>query len=579
MPLVSFAEESANRPSGGVVIDCRHTRYHVVRAAARMVNWTVYDSDAEVRIPASFHGVSLKTQGPACTPPHAPQVLWVDKSAVSSRVAESDCYQRLNHYAEMQVIARKALLFRRLMQLSRLLTADGARPERRGCCAAVSLVKDDQSTLERFFALSVPPSFSSLTDLSRLEAFRRELMDQADPSSAPRPPFFIIKPNGACEGKGIRLTTTPEEDLTEEERSDKKRECIVQLYVDRPLLMGGKKFDLRLYVLLVTVVPPQQSQRLTDALTASPDISSLPKPARIERCSNVTEVPRDVQGVELYVHREGLVRVCAEPYAAPTEANRRDARRHLTNYAVNKKSSSYVPAARDDSADSRGGVCDSSRQSKEPADWEESNKQSLAALASFIESLRAPGGWPRVQRSLDECITLTVLSGVEVLRRALIGAGGARGYRADGRSCFELLGFDVMLRGEDLRPVLMEVNHSPSLFCDTAFDFAVKSAVLRDAFRLLETHIPPWEQHGGNPRRYKACMEGVGKARMAQHANMLVRGAAAEPFGFRRLLPHYSASCRTDGTEATGDVEAMNDWLPAERASQQRMVELSKQLP
>ncbi|GET90283.1 hypothetical protein, conserved [Leishmania tarentolae] len=565
--------------SGGVVIDCRSTRYHVVRAAARMVGWTLYDTDAEEHVPPIFHGVSLKSSGRAALPPHAPQVLWVDKSVLSFRVEGLACYQRLNHYSAMNVIARKALLFRRLMHLARLQAADGACSQRRDRHVVLSCADGAESTLGRFFALAVPASFSSLTDLARLAAFRRELLEHAGPSSESSPVFFIIKPNTGCEGRGIRLTTSPEQDLTEEERRDKKRECIVQLYVDRPLLMGGKKFDLRLYVLLVAIVPPQQPHRSIARPAASPDEQTVFKSTVSDSCSSLTEVPCGVQGVELYVHREGLVRVCAETYAAPTEGNCRDASRHLTNYAVNKTSSLYVPAVHDEGREPHVDVGVSPSQPTTPADREDSNKQSLAAFASFIESLQAPGGWPRVRRSLDECITLTILSGVEMLRRELIGAGGTRGYRADGRSCFELLGFDVMLREADLHPVLMEVNHSPSLFCDTAFDFAVKSAVLRDTFRLLETHMPPWGQHEGNPRRYEACMQGDATARMQHRADMLVHGDTAEPFGFRRLLPHYSASSGAGGAERTGDGSAIVDWMPSERAAQQRMVELSRRLP
>ncbi|SYZ67546.1 Tubulin-tyrosine_ligase_family [Leishmania braziliensis MHOM/BR/75/M2904] len=578
-PPMSSTEGPGRKPPGGVVIDCRGTRYHVVRAAARMVGWTVYDTDSTDRVPAFFPDVPLEAVERVTAPLHAPQVIWVDKSVVSSRVGGLACYQRLNHYAAMNVIARKALLFRRLMQLLRLQTKEGAMSERRGCGAAVDCANCDQSPLERFLTLAVPASFSSLTDLGRLAAFQRELTVRTDPSSEPRPVFFIIKPNTGCEGKGIRLTTAPAEDLTEEERTDKRRECIVQLYVDRPLLMGGKKFDLRLYVLLLATVPQQLSRRLTVTSPAPSFSLPVPKPALSECRGGLTEVPRDVQGVELFVHQEGLVRLCAEPYAAPTEANCCNVWRHLTNYAVNKHSSLYVPAADGDGTEPHVDDRDFPRQPAAPVDQEGCNKQSLSALASLIDSLQGPGGWLSVRRRLDECIALTVLSGVEVLRRELIGAGGTRGYRADGRSCFELLGFDVMLREADLHPVLLEVNHSPSLFCDTAFDFAVKSTVLRDTFRLLETHIPPWGQHEGNPQKYEACMQGDTKVWMEEEADILVRGAAAEPFGFRRLLPHYSAGCSTGGAERTGDGEAIDDWLPAERAAQQRMVELSRRLP
>lgn len=50
---------------------------------------------------------------------------------------------------------------------------------------------------------------------------------------------------------------------------------------------------------------------------------------------------------------------------------------------------------------------------------------------------------------------------------------------------FELLGFDILLR-EDLKPFLIEVNHSPSLNISTPLDIYVKSGVLREIFGLME---------------------------------------------------------------------------------------------
>ncbi|KAK7197645.1 Tubulin-tyrosine ligase family [Novymonas esmeraldas] len=545
-PTASATPAAAS--SDSVVVDCHRTRYHVVRAAVRLIGWVVDDTDTQETVPATFHGVSLVSHTCAAPAPHAAQVLWVDKSVVRSTVAGLACHQRLNHFAAMNVIARKAQLFRRLMQLSRLhAEADDTRRRRGSSSSSCADLIDGlttaaaavSSSLKHFFDVSVPPSYSSITELGRLAAFQREWV-------ASQPPYFIIKPNTGCEGRGIRITATPEADLSEAERADRKSECVVQLYVDRPLLMGGRKFDLRLYVLLLSVVPqpPQSRSRRAAAAAADDDVGG----ARA-----VEDVPRDVRGVELYVHREGLVRLCVEPYAPPTEVNCRDARRHLSNYAVNRDSALYVPPNHDDGD-----------AAAPQAVAVEGSKRSLAALAAFIDSLGTAGGWPRVRRSIDECIALTILSGVEVLRRELIGAGGARGYRADGRGCFELLGFDVMLREADLRPVLMEVNHSPSLFCDTAFDFSVKSTVLADTLRLVATRMPPWAHHEGDPQRYAARMAGAATAQWGQHAEA--------PFGFRAVLPHYAPGDGAGGAAA-------QDWHPEERAAQQRLVELSKRLP
>ena len=76
--------------------------------------------------------------------------------------------------------------------------------------------------------------------------------------------------------------------------------AVAQEYLP-PLLLNGKKFDLRLYALLTSVDP-----------------------------------------LEAYLHSEGLARFCAEPYEPPNDDNLRDAFKHLTNYSLNKKSTDFV---------------------------------------------------------------------------------------------------------------------------------------------------------------------------------------------------------------------------------------------
>jgi hypothetical protein len=61
--------------------------------------------------------------------------------------------------------------------------------------------------------------------------------------------WYIVKPPASCEGRGIYLTDNLERDVKADDI------CVVQSYIARPLLLSGRKFDIRLYVLVTSVTP------------------------------------------------------------------------------------------------------------------------------------------------------------------------------------------------------------------------------------------------------------------------------------------------------------------------------------
>ena len=71
-------------------------------------------------------------------------------------------------------------------------------------------------------------------------------------------------------------------------------------YIDRPLLINGLKFDLRIYVLILNLYP-----------------------------------------LEIFLYDEGLVRFATVDYKAPSTDNLHQTFMHLTNYSLNKRSASY----------------------------------------------------------------------------------------------------------------------------------------------------------------------------------------------------------------------------------------------
>ena len=54
--------------------------------------------------------------------------------------------------------------------------------------------------------------------------------------------------------------------------------------------------------------------------------------------------------------------------------------------------------------------------------------------------------------------------------------------------CFELLGFDILLDGK-CKPILLEVNHTPSFSTDTPLDSLIKKNVIRDTLNLMNVNL------------------------------------------------------------------------------------------
>ena len=81
---------------------------------------------------------------------------------------------------------------------------------------------------------------------------------------------------------------------------------VAQLYIADPLLIEGKKFDLRIYVLISQI----------GAFPSQPTIAFLAD--------------------------EGMVRLCTVDYAKPTSQNMHNLLQHLTNSSLNKMSDEFV---------------------------------------------------------------------------------------------------------------------------------------------------------------------------------------------------------------------------------------------
>lgn len=104
---------------------------------------------------------------------------------------------------------------------------------------------------------------------------------------------WIIKPPASARGTGIKV-------VSKWTQIPKRKPIIVQKYVDRPLLINGSKFDLRLYVLVSSMNP-----------------------------------------LRAYMYNDGLTRFASVKYSDDNDTLC-DRYMHLTNYSINKLSSNYA---------------------------------------------------------------------------------------------------------------------------------------------------------------------------------------------------------------------------------------------
>ncbi|KAK3235051.1 hypothetical protein CYMTET_54723 [Cymbomonas tetramitiformis] len=191
------------------------------------------------------------------------QVYWTDTSVSIERIMRLKRTQKINHFTGMLEICRKKSLAKNMLKMSKLF-ADEFK--------------------------FIPKSFI-------LPAEAPEFLAQF---SSKKKKTFIIKPDGGCQGKGIVLVQAAEQAMKALEELVTEN-VVAQRYLAKPYLIEGRKFDMRIYVLVVSCDP-----------------------------------------LRIFIYDEGLARFATEVYQAPTEDNLDDVYMHLTNYALNKHNENFV---------------------------------------------------------------------------------------------------------------------------------------------------------------------------------------------------------------------------------------------
>ena len=396
-------------------------------------------------------------------------LYWQECAVTTAQLAWVRPFQRINHWPGMEAMHTKVGLARCLRRMRELA------PSLYDFAPLTFVLPDDWRLFVQQFRVpeGLPPNCGVLRSINDVT--------------------YIKKPAGSSQGKGILITR----DLSD---IDPRTPSVAQQYISNPFLIDGLKFDLRIYVMVSSLDP-----------------------------------------LRIWLFEDGLVRFATNPYEAPSNGNMADVQMHLTNYAINKSSANFVF----NTAGSAAGETGSKRTLKWFRRWlDEHGHDSRAVWGAMADMIikAVIAAQPHLAATYRRCINgsgggggttnssttasnsstssgtnsnaaytftapLTPLSSAsdsESTPRAV--AGGALGERSaaaapDTRShstgttapdartrsiprCFEVLGLDVLL-DTNLRPWLLEVNHSPSFTCDTPLDYEIKFALIGEAMDML----------------------------------------------------------------------------------------------
>uniref|UniRef100_A0A7S4DS96 Tubulin--tyrosine ligase-like protein 9 n=1 Tax=Lotharella globosa TaxID=91324 RepID=A0A7S4DS96_9EUKA len=158
---------------------------------------------------------------------------WMDRDWIRERFdkVHLEPYQKVNHFRNHYELTRKDTMVKNLKRYKRQLEKDG---------------KMEEAAQFNFFPLTfvLPGEY-----LLYVEAFKKI------------GGTWIMKPVGKSQGKGIFLvdklsqTVQWKSDYRLNNQEQQAESYVAQQYIDSPLLIGGRKFDIRLYVLVKSYNP------------------------------------------------------------------------------------------------------------------------------------------------------------------------------------------------------------------------------------------------------------------------------------------------------------------------------------
>ena len=259
----------------------------------------------------------------------------------------------------------------------------------------------------------------------------------------------------------------------------RKKKWIVQRYVDPPMLIDERKFDIRLYVAVTSMRPlvayiyreglvrfasePYGSDTRLSQLTNSSLSRKRESALKKDSAAGSPEQERPVAAAASPVAAMTEPPLIADEDLMPWEVRSRDA-------CAPPPFSAAVDAATARDTDAAGqATVEPAAGSEEDPSWPRF-KWSLSELKQHIKQARGEAAWDEAWRGVQDIVVKTLVAAERPVTEHLEEYDAGDVYT---NQAFELFGFDVMFDA-DGKPWLIEVNCIPSLESTSRMDWEVK---------------------------------------------------------------------------------------------------------
>lgn len=354
------------------------------------------------------HGFSLQTKLNSNL-----NMIWLSASvAVKRRIYTSvQKHQKINSFPASSAITRKDELYRNFLKMKELF---GAK---------------EFNYLPKSYIL--PQDREQYTK----DFFHSKTLGNKSPNEEN---LWIVKPvNRAC-GKGIKIykglhNIDLELHYQPPYSSRSYESVIISKYISSPLLLSGRKFDLRIYVLITSFDP-----------------------------------------LRIYMYNDGLVRLATESFSTNEKLLTNDFV-HLTNSFIQKKHRLYKKNNLHPQEIPKADVMPSKLSFKQFKHFAEVHKLGINFNEVFVD--------------IEDIVIKTILS---METKARTSWNKLRSKGLEKKSNFQLYGFDLLLEASNPAKLhsrtkvwLIEVNGSPSLGISSTLDKVLKTEMLCELLNVV----------------------------------------------------------------------------------------------